>query len=196
MRKNGFDFLLRILLGIAFGGSHLGNPLSDWASPRFPCGPVSEKAAKPFTFQSLCLVIIIIAVIFHHYPFHHSNYSQRCLLNIFIIAIAIIITTIIITITIIRVITIITIIKFPHHDQITSRSNSVVVEFHSDRAVTGKGFTATWRKVILMMKLIMFLIMMKFDSDGTMVMVMVIVMVSLRWLQPMHSHHLRTRWNP
>merc|ERR1719239_1009383 len=31
--------------------------------------------------------------------------------------------------------------------KITSRSNSVVVEFHSDRAVTGKGFTATWRKV-------------------------------------------------
>ena len=29
-----------------------------------------------------------------------------------------------------------------------------------------------------------------------MVMAVAMVMVFLRWLQPTHSHHLRTRWNP
>merc|ERR1711971_240970 len=31
--------------------------------------------------------------------------------------------------------------------KVTSRSNSMVDEFHSDRAVNGKGFSATWKKV-------------------------------------------------
>merc|ERR1719234_1040961 len=31
--------------------------------------------------------------------------------------------------------------------KVTSRSNSMVVEFHSDRAVNGKGFSAKWKKV-------------------------------------------------
>ena len=31
----------------------------------------------------------------------------------------------------------------------TSRTSKMVVEFHSDRGVTGPGFSATWRKVII-----------------------------------------------
>ena len=38
----------------------------------------------------------------------------------------------------------------PPHGQVISRTNRMSVKFHSDRSVTGTGFSATWRKVIVM----------------------------------------------
>ena len=37
--------------------------------------------------------------------------------------------------------------------QVTSRSHRMSVEFHSDRRVTGTGFLAKWRKVMMKMKM-------------------------------------------